>query len=106
MCRWLDVVSVYMLTPGSRYVVDVDGIPVAIFNLDGEFFAIEDACPHDGGAPSKGDLVGEEIVCPLSGDRFSIRTGEEVGAPAYAKLGTFPVRVSQGKVQIEIDVGD
>jgi 3-phenylpropionate/trans-cinnamate dioxygenase ferredoxin subunit len=103
MSRWVDVATVYDLPPGNRRVVDVDGIAVAVFNVGGEFLAIRDACTHDGGILSNGELEDDVIVCPRHGARFSIRTGAVMGPPAYEDLETFFVRVSQGKVQIEID---
>jgi 3-phenylpropionate/trans-cinnamate dioxygenase ferredoxin subunit len=103
MSSWLDVANIDELTPGSRRVVDVDGTAVAVFNLDGAFFAIRDACPHDGGELANGKLEGDEIVCPRHGARFSIRTGAVLGPPAYEDVRTYPVRVAQGKVQIECE---
>lgn len=102
MNAWLDVASVAELTPGMRRVVDVDGVAVAVFNLDGEYFAIRDACPHDGGELSNGELHGEVIVCPRHGARFSIKSGTVLGPPAYEDLRIYSVRVSQGKVQVEM----
>jgi 3-phenylpropionate/trans-cinnamate dioxygenase ferredoxin subunit len=89
------------LTPGMRRVVEVDGVDVAVFNLDGDFFAICDACPHDGGDLSSGALEGDEIVCPRHGARFSIKTGAVLGPPAYEDLRTYPVRIARGRIQIE-----
>ncbi|WP_283744332.1 non-heme iron oxygenase ferredoxin subunit [Sideroxydans sp. CL21] len=103
MSNWLDVSNIDELTLSTRRVVDVEGINVAVFNLGGEYFAIKDECPHDGGVLSNGELDGEVIICPRHGARFSIRTGTVLGPPAYEDLITFPVRISQGKVQVEID---
>jgi 3-phenylpropionate/trans-cinnamate dioxygenase ferredoxin subunit len=103
MGRWLDVASTDELTPGSRRVIDVDGTDVVVFNLDGEFFAVRDFCPHDGGDLAKGALEGEVIICPRHGARFSIRTGAVLGPPAYEDLKTFSLRVAEGKVQIEAE---
>ena len=100
MSSWLDVANVAELTPGTRRVVDVDGVAVAVFNLGGEYFAIRDACPHDGGVLSNGELDGEVIVCPRHGARFSVRSGTVLGPPAYEDLRTFQVRVADGKVQV------
>lgn len=103
MSRWLDVAGVDEVPPGNRRLVDVDGTAVAVFNLGGEFFAIEDTCPHDGGELAKGMLEGEEIICPRHGARFSIRTGAVLGPPAYEDLRTFPVRVAQGRLHIDTE---
>lgn len=103
MARWIDVANVDELIPGSCRVADVDGTAVAVFNLSGEYFAVKDACPHDGGELAKGKMDGEEIVCPRHGARFSIRTGAVLGPPAYEDLCIFPVRIEQGKVQVKTE---
>lgn len=102
MSYWLDVANTEELAPGIRRVVDVDGVAVAVFNLDGNYFAISDACPHDGGELCSGTLEGDEIVCPRHGARFSIKTGAVLGPPAYEDLRTYHVRIVQGKVQVEV----
>ena len=100
---WLDVASIDELPPGTRRVVDLDGVAVAVFNLGGAYFAIQDECPHDGGVLSNGKVDGEEITCPRHGARFSITTGEVLGPPAYEDLRTYPVRVALGKIQVEVE---
>jgi 3-phenylpropionate/trans-cinnamate dioxygenase ferredoxin subunit len=103
MGTWLDVASVAELTPGMRRVIDADGVAVAVFNLGGEYFAIKDECPHDGGDLAQGNLEGEVIVCPRHGARFSVRSGAVLGPPAYENVRTYPVRVAQGRVQVEVE---
>jgi 3-phenylpropionate/trans-cinnamate dioxygenase ferredoxin subunit len=100
MAGWLDVAGIDELPPGSRRVVDVDGVAVAVFNLGGEFFAIQDICPHDGGELANGKLEGEVIICPRHGARFSIKTGAVLGPPAYEDVRSYPVRVDNGRVQV------
>jgi 3-phenylpropionate/trans-cinnamate dioxygenase ferredoxin subunit len=102
MAGWLDVAGVDELTPGSRRVVDVDGVAVAVFNLGGEYFAIQDTCTHDGGELASGELEGEIIICPRHGARFSIKTGAVLGPPAYEDVRSYPVRVAEGKVQVMV----
>jgi 3-phenylpropionate/trans-cinnamate dioxygenase ferredoxin subunit len=87
-------------------VVDVDGVQVAVFNLEGELFAIEDVCTHDGGVLTGGPVQGECIVCPRHGAMFSIRTGEALSAPAYEPTARMPVRVEQGVIQVRDDRWD
>lgn len=103
MSNWINVAGNDELTPGTRHLVDIDGVTVVVFNLGGEYFAIKDECPHDGGVLSNGELDGEVIICPRHGARFSIRTGTVLGPPAYEDLVTFPIRISQGKVQVEVE---
>ncbi len=100
MDTWIDVASVDELGPGDRRVIDLDGVPVAVFNLEGEYFAIKNECTHDGGELASGELEGDVIICPRHGARFSITTGEVLGPPAYEDVRTFEVRVLDGKVQV------
>ena len=100
MGTWLDVAGSDELAPGARRVVDMDGVAVVVFNLDGEYFAIKDECTHDSGDLAGGKLEGEVIICPRHGARFSVKTGTVLGPPAYEDVRTFPVRVEGGKVQV------
>ena len=103
MADWVDVAPAEELTPGSWRTVDVDGTQVAVFNVDGEYYAIEDVCTHDGGILSGGTVEGAEVECPRHGARFSLTTGEALSPPAYDPVPTFPVRVEQGMVQVRDD---
>ncbi len=100
MSGWVDVARVEELPPGTWRVADVEGTQVAVFNLDGAYYAIEDMCTHDGGDLASGELEGEAIVCPRHGARFSIKTGEVLAPPAYEPVATFPVRLEGGRVQV------
>jgi len=104
--EWVDVIQARAFAPGERMVVDVDGTEVAVFNLDGEFFAIEDVCTHDGQELTSGELCGDEIVCPRHGARFCIRTGKALTPPAYEDVASFPLRVKDGIVQVRDDRWD
>ena len=100
MSDWVTVAKVGELAPGSHRVVDVDGASVAVFNLGGEYYAIEDVCTHDGGQLTGGTVEGEEVVCPRHGARFCIKTGAALTAPAYEPTAKFPVRVENGVIQV------
>ncbi len=101
MSDWIDVAAADGIAEGEHVVVDVDGSDVAIFNLKGEFYAIEDVCTHDGAEIASGELDGDEIICPRHGARFCIRTGEVKCPPAYEDVAVFPVRVVNGRIQIK-----
>ncbi len=103
MSDWVDVASVNDFPAGSRRTVDVDDVMIIVFNIDGEYHAIEDVCTHDYSSLDDGTLEGDEIICPRHGARFNIRTGEALTAPAYEAIPTFPVRVSDGTVQVKDD---
>jgi len=100
MSDWVDVAPERSLTDGEHVVVDVDGMEVVIFNLEGQYYAIENACTHDGAEIASGRLEGREIVCPRHGARFCLRTGKVLKAPAYEDLACFPVRIEHGVIQV------
>ena len=84
-------------------VIPLNGSNVAVFNLDGEYFAPEDLCTHMGGDLSSGRVEGDRAVCPWHLAEFSIRTGAAVKAPAYEAVHTFPVRVRDGVIEVRDD---
>ena len=106
MAQWVDVAPAAELSPGSWRTVDVDGTQIAVFNVNGQYHAIEDVCTHDGGILTGGSVEGAQIVCPRHGARFSIISGDALSPPAYEPVPTFPVRVEQGVVQVRDDRWD
>ncbi len=70
-----------------------EDLRIAVCNLDGQFFAIEDVCTHDGGPLDQGQLEGAEIECPRHGARFDVRTGAVTQMPAAMPLQTYPVKI-------------
>ena len=106
MANWVAVCPASELPPGTHRVVDVDGARIAVFNLEGRYYAIEDVCTHDGGILTGGLVEGDQIVCPRHGARFSIRTGQALAPPAFEPTAVFPVRVSDGEVEVRDDRWD
>jgi 3-phenylpropionate/trans-cinnamate dioxygenase ferredoxin subunit len=100
MSDWVDVARKDDLTPGQHVVVDVDAVAVAVFNIDGEFLAVEDVCTHDGAELASGNLEGDTIVCPRHGAKFCLRTGEVLAPPAYEPVSSFPIRIHGDMVQV------
>lgn len=86
--------------------MDVDGARIAVFNLGGRYYAIEDVCTHDGGILTGGPVEGDQIVCPRHGARFSIRTGEALAPPAFEPVAVFTVRDERGEIQVRDDRWD
>lgn len=103
MDDWIDVAACSDFPPGTCRTVDADGTPIAVFNVDGEYFAIEDRCTHEAETLSNGVVDGREIICPLHQARFSLRSGEALCAPAYEPVAVFPVRIADGVVQVRDD---
>lgn len=104
--NWIDVAPESALAPGQFETVDFDDILIAVFNVAGEFFAIEDVCTHDGAELTGGPVEGHVITCPRHGAQFSLQTGEVLAPPAYEPLRTFPVRVINGILQVRDDRWD
>jgi 3-phenylpropionate/trans-cinnamate dioxygenase ferredoxin subunit len=100
MADWVDVAPIADFPPGAVRSVDVDGAQVAVFNLDGNCYAIEDVCTHDGGVLTGGDVEDDTVICPRHGARFCIKTGKVLGPPAYEDVAVFAVRVEAGVVQV------
>ena len=106
MTDWVDVGRADEIASGEHRLVDADGTQIAVFNLDGEFFAIEDVCTHDGGELLSGRVEGDQVICPRHGARFCIRTGAALTAPAYEPTPKFPVRIENGILQVRDDRWD
>ncbi|MBX3651265.1 MAG: non-heme iron oxygenase ferredoxin subunit [Burkholderiales bacterium] len=100
MADWVTVAAVGEIATGSCKVADVDGVAIAVFNIGGEYFAIEDVCTHDGGELASGHIDGDQVVCPRHGARFCVRTGDALSAPAYEPTAKFPLRIEGGQIQV------
>lgn len=86
---------------GSK-LVEVDNVRIALFNLNGEFYAIEDVCTHDGGPLVEGEIVnGHEVRCPRHGARFDIRTGAALSLPAFEATASYDVYIQGDDLLIE-----
>jgi 3-phenylpropionate/trans-cinnamate dioxygenase ferredoxin subunit len=100
---WIDVERADALQPGEPAIVELDDTNIAVFNVDGSFYAIQDVCTHDGEELTGGPIEGDQIICPRHGARFCLRTGAALTPPAYEPVHCFPVRVSDGVVQVRDD---
>lgn len=100
----LDVCPVEELPPGEVKIVLAGEISIGVYNIDGEFFGLEDRCSHDDGPLCEGDWEPEELVviCPRHGSRFDIRTGRALTLPAYLPVETFAVHVEDGIVKVTV----
>lgn len=106
MSAWINVAPQGELPAGAFRNVEVDGTEVAVFNIGGHYYAIENVCTHDGGTLSGGTIEGEQVICPRHGAHFSIITGEALSAPAYEPVARFPVRIEGGMIQVRDDRWD
>jgi 3-phenylpropionate/trans-cinnamate dioxygenase ferredoxin component len=97
---WIPVASVSTIASGDYAQTEVDGVIVAVFNVDGNFYAIEDQCTHDGGGLAGGAIEHCQIICPRHGARFALQTGEALTPPAYEPVRTYQVRINDGVVEV------
>jgi 3-phenylpropionate/trans-cinnamate dioxygenase ferredoxin subunit len=104
MAEWVKVAEVSELKPGQKKQVDLDGVAVAIFNVDGQYYAIEDVCTHDGAPLAGGRFNGHQIACPRHGARFDVRTGQAITMPAVEPVDTYPVKVEGNDILVEVDL--
>jgi nitrite reductase/ring-hydroxylating ferredoxin subunit len=87
---------------GEGKVVRAGDTVLALFNLGGTFYALDNRCTHVGGPLGEGEVEGNQVTCPWHGSVFDITTGEVVRPPARRPVATFPVRVEGNEVWVEL----
>ena len=97
---WVRAAPAASIPPGDYATVEADGVFVAIFNVEGEFLAVEDVCTHDGGGLAGGAVEGDQVICPRHGARFCLRTGRALSPPAYEPVRSYETRVVDGQVEV------
>ena len=95
------VAAIEEIPIGQAKKVRVGNKDMAIFNVQGTFYAIDDSCPHRGGPLSEGELEGLEVTCPWHGAAFNITTGAHLCPPANSGIITYKVQVIGNEVMIE-----
>ena len=89
------------LAPGDMKLVDLDGEEIAIANVDGEYFAFNNTCPHAGGPLAEGELEGDIVTCPWHFTPFNVRTGEaQEGGVTDDPVSTYEVRLEGDNIQV------
>lgn len=99
--EFVKVMRAVDLDPGKGAVVVVKGTRIALFNVDGVFYAIKNTCPHMGGELGEGLLQGEVVTCPWHGWRFNVRTGKNPEADVVG-VRAFEVRVENGEILVAV----
>jgi len=98
---WVKAGTVDTITPGNAVKVEVNGQELALYNVDGKFFATSNICPHQGGPLHEGMLEGCNIVCPWHAWVFDVSNGQSPVNPR-AKIPCFPVKVEGKDVLVGI----
>jgi len=101
MAERIRVAEAGELQPGEGRVVEAHGRSIALFNVDGQYYAIDNICPHRGGPLGEGDVDGPVVACPWHAWRWDVRTGANTNNPAV-KLACFAVTEDAGGVFVEL----
>ena len=89
------------LPPGEAKYVIAEGTALALVNVEGTFYAVDNDCPHQGAPLGDGFLDGYLITCPLHAWQFDVRTGEMPDHPKFC-VKTYPVTVVDGELFVEL----
>lgn len=87
---------------GEVRVFSVDGKSIALANLDGRFYAVDNVCTHDNGPLGEGYLEDTQIECPRHGAKFDLATGQVRALPAVRPVNTYPVQVNGDEVSVDV----
>jgi nitrite reductase/ring-hydroxylating ferredoxin subunit len=87
--------------PGGRALLRIEQRCMALFNINGEYHAIDDSCPHQGSSLASGKLDGRTVQCPAHGLRFDLRTGCMVNVPAM-RIAVYPIQIEEGRVFVTL----
>ena len=88
--------------PGRAIAVEVTGQRIAVFNVDGTYYAIGDTCTHRGGPLSEGEIQGTTVTCPWHGAQYDLQTGNVLSPPAPQGVKNYKVVVEDDDIKIEI----
>ena len=102
MAAWKKAFSTSELQPGRSKSVKYDGVQIAVCQVGQEYFAIHDICTHDGGSLDQGELVEDRIECPRHGAWFNVKTGKVLSFPAVKDIKTFPVKIENNEIYVEV----
>ena len=90
------------LGPGQAKAVEVKGRTIALFNVGGRYYAIDETCTHAGGPLSEGSVEGTRVTCPWHGAQFDLTSGEALTPPAPEGVARYPVHVQGEEIQLEV----
>ncbi|MDQ2807910.1 MAG: non-heme iron oxygenase ferredoxin subunit [Chloroflexota bacterium] len=101
MSEWVRVMALADLPPGDKLAVTVAGEEIAVFNLDGTFYAIGDTCTHAQASLADGDFYENIVECPLHGSPFDVTSGKALGLPAMGNSGCYAVKAEDGDLFVD-----
>ena len=102
---WTPITRTENIPPREGRPVTIGARTIAIFNVNGRFLTVDNACPHKGGPLCDGITSGSTVVCPLHGQRFDLETGLPVLAAQPSCLTIYPTRVEDGVILVDLESG-
>src|SRR5487761_1319117 len=102
MAKWIRIAGTGDCLPGTSLECLAEGHIVALFNIDGVYYALDGICPHQGGPLANGQMAGSVVACPWHGWNFDVATGRHTSNPAMGQR-SFAVRVEQSDVMIGLE---
>jgi 3-phenylpropionate/trans-cinnamate dioxygenase ferredoxin component len=99
--EWMRAAKVSNIAPDTAHRVEIGDAAIAIWNVEGQFYATDDECTHEETSLSEGDVWGGVVECPLHGAQFDVRTGDVLSLPAVFPLKTYPVKVEGDQVYVQ-----
>ena len=102
MSELIKVAETKDVPAGKAIAVDVQGVKVAIFNIDGSYYAIDDTCTHRGGSLSEGQFEGTVVTCPLHGATFDLTSGNHLSPPAPTGVTRYEVKIEGEDVMVRL----
>ena len=100
--EFVRVATVSEIEPGRAKRVEIGEEAIAVFNLDGEYYAIGDTCSHEEASLSEGDVFGDCVECPLHGAEFDITTGKNLTLPAVSPVPSYPVKLEGDAILVGV----
>ena len=101
MANFIKAASVTDVADGAAKTIDLASKQIALFNVSGKFYAIDNKCRHRGGPLAEGDVDGTTVTCPWHGWEYDVTTGTNLDDPSM-KLGCYPVKVEGNDILIEV----
>lgn len=102
MSKEIEVAKTSEIKPGEAKQVEIDGEPVAVFNVNGQFFAIHDTCTHAGASLAEGFVEGEVVTCPWHGAQFDLKTGKNLSMPAPTPVQSYPLKIEGDVIKVVV----
>jgi nitrite reductase/ring-hydroxylating ferredoxin subunit len=102
MPEFVKIATTDQIAPGVGRLIEIGGREIALFNVAGSFYAIDNNCTHVGGPLCEGELNGTEVTCPWHGAAFDVTNGQVLGPPAGAPVNRYNLRIEGSDIEIEI----